>query len=461
MPISTIIIVNLSLSDVPLEDLGVTVPGSGTLDIGQSAFGFEILRSNDLRSQVQSGSLTLDLGKGSLSMGASLELLSYAPTAGGVQFDDSLTGFTADTVQDAINTMATTVPARVDVYDSTGGQTYTSSFITVQMDTVRQSFGSAFTIQPDGSLLCNTEGSYEVVYDVTTGILSGTARSNTESFLFLNGVAVPGTRRACYNRTVGNDQDSATGRAFLNLVNGDTLSVRVRRFQGTDTMTTVQSSTLSVVEFSGAQGPPGTDGAPGVPGPTGSGTNINVAADGVVNPGGPFSLLNFIGGFSAFDAGGGQVNLSVSSAGIVFPGSPIDGQVFYRTDLQWEFRWDATRGKWLGVTAEFEGAGFNGTVNNGYLRRFNGMTTSATLGTWIPYDITIVGVSGKWANSVTGSLDVRRNGVTISNVPYTSSVSVGDLTLNDDFAADANLSFFVNGSHATPQVRVWYRRRAV
>ena len=58
--------------------------------------------------------------------------------------------------------------------------------------------------------------------------------------------------------------------------------------------------------------------------------------------------------------------------GTSFPGSPVEGDAFYRTDLDALFVYDATRSKWLGAL-ESDGGGFNGDLaQNTYMRRFNG-----------------------------------------------------------------------------------------
>ncbi len=153
--------------------------------------------------------------------------------------------------------------------------------------------------------------------------------------------------------------------------------------------------------------------------------------------------------------------------GTVFPGSPVNGQQFYRTDLDPSpvlFTYDDARAKWLGEI-ETDGAGRNGSqVTATYLRRFNGMLASATLGCFIPYTITIVGLSMAWNTSATGDLELRRNGVVVATMSWTpAALTASDLTLNAEFASDGIMAFYTNNlsvSITSPQAMVWYRRHA-
>ena len=194
MAISSITVANLTSLSVPLADLGVTVPGSGQVVLSETLYSYEILTSQDLLAAVTANQVVLNLGSGNLTTTRSLEILSKTPTAQGVTFDPTISGLTASTVQEAFDDMALSSPARIDVYDSTGGQTYTTNLIVVGMDTVRANVGSAFTLLGSGAVQCDKNSTYRVAYDVTLGLSTGTARSNSEVFLYLNGSPVDGTR---------------------------------------------------------------------------------------------------------------------------------------------------------------------------------------------------------------------------------------------------------------------------
>lgn len=459
MLITVVTAVNQTGAGVFLSDLGTTVPASGSLVLTDLFKPSEYLGSNSLFSAVALDQVLLDLGDGVLTKDQSLGVLSKAPLAEGTAFDDTLSGLGAKNVQEAIDTTIASIPARFDAYDATANLQYTSSLVSIGIDTVRTNIGGAFTLLGGGQIRVDKTSSYELQFEAVLGILTGTDRSNSEAYWYLDGVEIPGTRAPVYNRDNQEGQGVATCRVFADLTAGQVLEVRCRRFSGASTCATFLSSRVTLMECKGAPGANGADGVQGPPGPAGSGSNINVANGGVVLPGGPYSLLNMTGGMQGTNAGGGQVDLTSFAAGTTFPASPADGQPFYRTDLQWDFRYDASRGKWLGTTVEFEGGGLNGTAT-AYLRRFNGMTTSATLGTRIPYDITIVGFSAQWGANASGTWEVMRSGTAVYSQPFTTTNFLADMSANADFAAGGVMAIRVIGSVATPQTRVWYRRRA-
>jgi hypothetical protein len=152
-------------------------------------------------------------------------------------------------------------------------------------------------------------------------------------------------------------------------------------------------------------------------------------------------------------------------AGTTFPASPYDGEHFYRTDLDWEFQYDCGRAKWLGGgEPRHKGSGRNGNQVSGYLRRYNGALESALAGDGVPYDATIVGLCFTCTGGTpTGVLHVYRSGVSVATLTVTATNYAEDMTLDDDFDADGVMSCYwahTSGTNTTPQVQVWYRRRA-
>jgi hypothetical protein len=151
--------------------------------------------------------------------------------------------------------------------------------------------------------------------------------------------------------------------------------------------------------------------------------------------------------------------------GTSFPASPAAGDAFYRTDLSWLFFYDGSRGKWLGEL-ESDGAGWYGDHPNSYLRRFDGVEMSASLGIFVPYDITVVGISMVWgtANVTKANVNVVRNGVILHALTMaTAATSTASMALNVDFAAGGILAFSTSnhlGVLPNPQLRCWWRRRA-
>ncbi|MBL8658674.1 MAG: hypothetical protein JNM75_02840 [Rhodospirillales bacterium] len=149
--------------------------------------------------------------------------------------------------------------------------------------------------------------------------------------------------------------------------------------------------------------------------------------------------------------------------GVAFPASPEAGDTVFRTDLGCLFFYDGSRGKWLGEL-ESDGAGYNGDHANGYLRRYNGCTMSPAVGIYIPYDITVVGLSMAWVGAQSGNVQVVRNGVTVGTVAFSpATTAVATMNLNTDFAGGGVLAFSTgghSGAMTSPQLRCWWRRRA-
>jgi hypothetical protein len=147
--------------------------------------------------------------------------------------------------------------------------------------------------------------------------------------------------------------------------------------------------------------------------------------------------------------------------GTIFPpsGQRYNGQQFFRTDLNDQFT--LRNGKWLGELLN-SGGGRNGTQPaSAYLRRYNGMPMSDTLGIVMPYDVTVIGLSWAMATGVLGDFQIRRDGVIISSVSTNSNSKGATIELNDDFGTAGVLGIYWEGIAActNPQVTVFYRRR--
>jgi uncharacterized protein with beta-barrel porin domain len=90
------------------------------------------------------------------------------------------------------------------------------------------------------------------------------------------------------------------------------------------------------------------------------------------------------------------------------------------------------------------------------------MVYSAALGVYIPWDMTIVGISWVMGAGVAGTWEVRRGGVVAASKATGGAASGADMTLNGDFNVGGIFSIYWNsGSNCTdPQLRVYFRRRA-
>lgn len=408
-------------------------------------------------------------------------------------------------------------------YDSNGGQAFSSGTITVTYDSNFLATPDFSLAGGEVTHLADAVETYIVAYSVSTEIDSGSSRSCSFAWMELDtgsGYAeIAGTRVFMYNRVAGNAANTGTAAFVLTLAQNHKVRVRAARYTGTDTMRTIANgSQLLILSAQGARGPAGPAGADGdiswegtydsmisylenqavefngssyvanettsvgdspasapskwdlfaAKGDTGAGSTVFVQTGGVDVSGGPFDTLNFQEGFFSVEAGAvsGSADISVNfAASDTFPPSPQNGQQHFRTDLEWNFTWDSSRSKWLG-DVESDGGGANGSSgNNSFMKRFNGMAMSSTTGIYIPYDITIVGLSICNSNSVTGDIQVVRNGSSnvISTLSLSAQLASGDMTLNDNFSANGVMAFYwtnASDSLSNPQVRVWFRRRA-
>lgn len=149
--------------------------------------------------------------------------------------------------------------------------------------------------------------------------------------------------------------------------------------------------------------------------------------------------------------------------GASFPTSPTEGDRFYRTDLDAEFEYDATRSKWLG-TALYEFTFFTISAINGayFLFDDNSLNSSATVGYVAPFDVIAVGLSGIDLISTTATREIRDDGVNVAQVSVAaSSGPYSDQTLNSStIAAGSVLSLYSTGLSAASHHIAYFRRVA-
>jgi hypothetical protein len=102
-----------------------------------------------------------------------------------------------------------------------------------------------------------------------------------------------------------------------------------------------------------------------------------------------------------------------------FPLSPIDGQTIRRDDFGGEvFTYNQSADEWLGDRVLPYDYGNISPVNSGAAFRFIGATVaSAVAGYEVPYRIRFTHAAGNWNDIETGNLQLRRNGVTLFNIP--------------------------------------------
>lgn len=153
-------------------------------------------------------------------------------------------------------------------------------------------------------------------------------------------------------------------------------------------------------------------------------------------------------------------------AGSAFPGSPQSGQVFTRTDLDYEsFLWDAGRSKWLSLRAwPIAMTNQASVLAGGFLRLFQGPFTSANFGFRLPWDATLVEISSSKNDNTLGcNLEVTAGGSTSHTHTMGSGYSTQETGINVNFSSGAIIGLRVATGHTFTTggaVSLVFRRRA-
>jgi len=132
----------------------------------------------------------------------------------------------------------------ISVYDSTGGQTSASTtLVTLNLDTTLETDGSVFSLASD-QVTCNVDGVMARVTYEFSWLTSG-ANAGPRAWLYLNGVAITGTRSQMFQASGFSGVNHMT--ALVALDDGDYLDIRFSRYSGTGTVTTtIETGRLTV-----------------------------------------------------------------------------------------------------------------------------------------------------------------------------------------------------------------------
>jgi len=471
---------SITLVDGPIVQQDVIITGNSLFEGGTSFTGTVDMSAASVNlslSELRDVTLTTGIGKGdlfvysgsswnSLPVGNDNQLLVATTTATlGLEWKNS------DKVA-------------FDAYDNTGGQTVSSTAITLNLDTIRTT--SSFISLASDEVTVNKADTYNVIYRVSTenttaaGIFS-TNRARTRCWLQVDTGSgysdVPGSFGYIFN----NQANTATGSntATINLViaisDGDKFRIRLDKAEGgVNAVTTIAEA--SGITFSAVLGS-GADGAQGPQGPAGSGSTITVKDDGTAVTGSPFDTLNFENGTVAQDGSIlTQVNIDLSYTNGIrhygalssdpVPGggipSPNAGDQYYNTTINHDMRYDVSRSKWLSVATFMDGAGRNGTVTaSTFYRRWNGMVLAAAQGPPIP-TCTIVRIGYSTSTAVTHTYEVLVGGVVIASLASGGAASATDDTVNADASAGILSSRNAAGSSTTTNLQsvIYYKLRS-
>jgi hypothetical protein len=190
-----------------------------------------------------------------------------------------------------------------------------------------------------------------------------------------------------------------------------------------------------------------------------------------------FSKLPNAAGQASFlgrrSAGAGDFE-DIPRTGTAFPASPYDGEPFYRSDLDCDFQYDATRAKWLSKETYWFAATISASlITNTYMDHVPAiLAQSATIGDGFAWDFTVVAMDAcKADTSQASTIRFRRNGSNIAGKTFAAAADqhIQDFALNNDGSAasavtDA-LSIFVTLGGITQnatgmKARFYVKRRA-
>lgn len=157
-------------------------------------------------------------------------------------------------------------------------------------------------------------------------------------------------------------------------------------------------------------------------------------------------------------------------SGSVFPTNPSDGDEFYRTDLDMPemFRYDATRGKWLGELRMWSFSRAQALSSGSMGLQYVSVVLTSTRGLITPSALTIVGIEFANINAgVTCDIDLYEDATNLTTLlSPTTTETAYDHTLNYDIDADAaspkkwvQINNISAGTLSNPIVVLYLRRR--
>ena len=128
-----------------------------------------------------------------------------------------------------------------DAHTSSDSSALTSSFATIDFDTIRYNSNGSIFSESAGEVTMTTTGIHRFHADVTTKITSGGSRSDCEIELQRKPSGgsfsqVAGSTAITYNRTSGRGEQTSSIDILYNVTSGDAYRVVVKRQGGTDTI---------------------------------------------------------------------------------------------------------------------------------------------------------------------------------------------------------------------------------
>ena len=333
----TIIIAkNNTSSAIPLDDLGVEVPGSGQRNLTDNFSKNEISASVDLDTFVSSGDITINDGTNDLSITDGLKHINFETEhedADGIDgvaiYNDgvyigksSSLNFKNVTVNnDSTSEIEITIPSgeAVDVAIvqvlRTTTLTLTTSWADITFDTTAIEIDDSIlkhdTTNKDRILILE-DGTYEIEMNSNVRT-TGTTTEVYHRIRVNDSVVIPSSQ---FTVDLYQDETHEMSRtAVYEFQANDFISLQMYK-ENTAGVSTLQVNASIVIKslkgIKGIDGIDGTNGLPGEPGPPGTGSTINVLKDNTLEA--PYvGNLNFTGGVNITQDSTGSVNIEILS----------------------------------------------------------------------------------------------------------------------------------------------------
>ena len=161
-----------------------------------------------------------------------------------------------------------------DVYDNTGGQTFTDGTITLNLDTIRKDTGNNVFILSSDTVQIDSSGIYLITFRVSVDLSAGDGQSSAIAWLEKDSgggfATVDGTNGYMFTDTITVGESTCMISIITNVTSGEIFRVQVKRQAGDDTVRTLaEGSSLGIFSLTGVKGETGVTGATGVKGDTG------------------------------------------------------------------------------------------------------------------------------------------------------------------------------------------------
>lgn len=117
----------------------------------------------------------------------------------------------------------------ISVYDTTGGQTYTTTAITVNLDTTFKNTNTSLYSLASDQITVSNAGTYFIAWGCLLEVSTGGDRSITRSWIEKNTTEITGTRSFIYHRNTTAGQGNTVGCIAVDLAASDIIRLRVIR----------------------------------------------------------------------------------------------------------------------------------------------------------------------------------------------------------------------------------------